>query len=343
MKELKYLVRPNVWNMKPYSSARDEFQGEATVFLDANENPYNAPFNRYPDPLQWKVKEQIAKLKGIKQESIFLGNGSDEPIDLLIRAFCEPTVDNVVSIDPSYGMYEVAANVNNVEFRKVKLDSQFDLDIEAVLSAIDEQTKVVFFCSPNNPTGNSLTRARLYQILNTFQGIVVIDEAYIDFSSEPSFLSELEQFPNLVVLQTMSKAWGAAGIRMGMAFASLEIIAILNKIKYPYNVNILTQKQALVMLESKAEMERQLRSILAERSRLQEALPQLSCVRKLYPTDANFILTEVTDANAIYKQLVEQGIIVRNRTNVTMCQGCLRITVGTPAENTALLEVLKKM
>lgn len=343
MKELKYLVRPNVWNMKPYSSARDEFQGEATVFLDANENPYNAPFNRYPDPLQWKVKEQIAKLKGIKQESIFLGNGSDEPIDLLIRAFCEPAVDNVVSIDPSYGMYEVAANVNNVEFRKVKLDSQFDLDIEAVLSAIDEQTKVVFFCSPNNPTGNSLTRARLYQILNTFQGIVVIDEAYIDFSSEPSFLSELEQFPNLVVLQTMSKAWGAAGIRMGMAFASLEIIAILNKIKYPYNVNILTQKQALVMLESKAEMERQLRSILAERSRLQEALPQLSCVRKLYPTDANFILTEVTDANAIYKQLVKQGIIVRNRTNVTMCQGCLRITVGTPAENTALLEALKKM
>lgn len=343
MKELKYLVRPNVWNMKPYSSARDEFQGEATVFLDANENPYNAPFNRYPDPLQWKVKEQIAIQKGIKQESIFLGNGSDEPIDLLIRAFCEPAVDNVVSIDPSYGMYEVAANVNNVEFRKVKLDSQFDLDIEAVLSAIDEQTKVVFFCSPNNPTGNSLTRARLYQILKTFQGIVVIDEAYIDFSSEPSFLSELEQFPNLVVLQTMSKAWGAAGIRMGMAFASLEIITILNKIKYPYNVNILTQKQALVMLESKAEMERQLRSILAERSRLQEALPQLSCVRKLYPTDANFILTEVTDANAIYKQLVKQGIIVRNRTNVTMCQGCLRITVGTPAENTALLEALKKM
>lgn len=343
MRKLEELVRPNVWNMKPYSSARDEFQGEATVFLDANENPYNAPFNRYPDPLQWKVKEQIAVLKGVKKESIFLGNGSDEPIDLLIRAFCEPGIDNIVSIDPSYGMYEVAANVNNVSFRKVRLDEQFDLDTEAVWSAVDAQTKLIFFCSPNNPTGNSLSRDRLYQVLNTFSGLVVIDEAYIDFSVEPSFLSELEKYPNLVVLQTMSKAWGAAGIRMGMAFASPEIIAVLNKIKYPYNVNILTQEKALEMLLNKAEMDRQLQIILAERTRLQQQLPALNCVKKLYPTDANFILTEVTDANQIYKQLVEQGIIVRNRNNVTMCNGCLRITIGTPAENDELLEALKKM
>ncbi|MBQ4161834.1 MAG: histidinol-phosphate transaminase [Parabacteroides sp.] len=343
MRKLEELVRPNVWNMKPYSSARDEFQGEATVFLDANENPYNAPFNRYPDPLQWKVKEQIAALKGVKKESIFLGNGSDEPIDLLIRAFCEPAIDNVVSIDPSYGMYEVAANVNNVSFRKVRLDEQFDLDTEAVFSAIDEQTKVIFFCSPNNPTGNSLSRDRLYKVLDTFSGLVVIDEAYIDFSVEPSFLSELDKYPNLVVLQTMSKAWGAAGIRMGMAFASPEIVAVLNKIKYPYNVNILTQGKALEMLQNKAEMDSQLQVILAERTRLQQTLPDLNCVKRLYPTDANFILTEVTDANVIYKQLVEQGIIVRNRNNVTMCNGCLRITIGTPEENDALLDALKKM
>ncbi|MDO4754981.1 MAG: histidinol-phosphate transaminase [Parabacteroides sp.] len=343
MKKLEELVRPNVWNMKPYSSARDEFQGEATVFLDANENPYNAPFNRYPDPLQRAVKDQIAALKGVKWETIFLGNGSDEPIDLLIRAFCEPAIDNVVSIDPSYGMYEVAANVNNVAFRKVRLDEQFDLDTEAVLSAIDEHTKVLFFCSPNNPTGNSLSRDRLYQVLNAFSGLVVVDEAYIDFSEAPSFLTELESYPNLVVLQTMSKAWGAAGIRMGMAFASPEIIAILNKIKYPYNVNILTQEKALGMLQNKAEMDSQLQVILAERTRLQQLLPELSCVKRLYPTDANFILTEVTDVNQIYKQLVEQGIIVRNRNNVTMCNGCLRITIGTPQENDALLEALKKM
>lgn len=343
MKKLEELVRPNVWNMKPYSSARDEFQGEATVFLDANENPYNAPFNRYPDPLQRAVKDQIAALKGVKWETIFLGNGSDEPIDLLIRAFCEPAIDNVVSIDPSYGMYEVAANVNNVAFRKVRLDEQFDLDTEAVLSAVDEHTKVIFFCSPNNPTGNSLSRDRLYQVLNAFSGLVVVDEAYIDFSEAPSFLTELENYPNLVVLQTMSKAWGAAGIRMGMAFASPEIIAILNKIKYPYNVNILTQEKALGMLQNKAEMDSQLQVILAERTRLQQLLPELSCVKRLYPTDANFILTEVTDANQIYKQLVEQGIIVRNRNNVTMCNGCLRITIGTPQENDALLEALKKM
>ena len=277
------------------------------------------------------------------RESIFLGYGSDEPIDLIIRAFCEPSIDSVVSIDPSYGMYEVAANVNNVEFKKIKLDGKFDLDTDSLLEAANDWVKVIFLCSPNNPTGNNLSRDRLYKVLNTFQGIVVIDEAYSDFSIEPSFLSELDKFPNLIVLQTMSKAWGAAGIRLGMAFASPEIIAILNKIKYPYNVNLLTQERALYVLENKERMENQLRSILSERIRLQTVLPELNCVRKIYPTDANFILVEVTNADTIYKNLVRQGIIVRNRTNVTMCNGCLRITVGKPGENDVLLDALKKM
>ena len=343
MKDLKDLVRPNVWNMKPYSSARDEFQGNASVFLDANENPFNSPYNRYPDPLQWELKRKIGEIKGVKRESIFLGNGSDEPIDLIIRAFCEPAVDSIVSIDPSYGMYEVAANVNNVAFRKIGLDEKFDLDTDALLAEADDQVKVIFLCSPNNPTGKSLSRDRLYKVLNTFHGIVVIDEAYSDFSVEPSFLGELDKFPNLIILQTLSKAWGAAGIRLGMAFASPEIITILNKIKYPYNINQLTQERALYLLENKAQMEDQLSLVLSERTRLQAALPELDCVQKIYPTDANFILVEVTDANMIYKNLVEQGIIVRNRTNVTMCNGCLRITVGKPSENDALLEALKGM
>lgn len=341
MKDLKELVRPNVWNMKPYSSARDEYHGSASVFLDANENPYNTPYNRYPDPMQWKLKERIAELKGVAVKSIFLGNGSDEPIDLVIRAFCEPGTDRIVSIAPSYGMYEVAAEVNNVEFCKVELDKSFNLDADRLLQAVDERTKVIYLCSPNNPTGNSLEREKLYRILNTFQGIVVIDEAYIDFSVEPSFLSELDRFPNLIVLQTLSKAWGAAGIRMGMAFASPEIIFILNKIKYPYNVNMLTQAQALDILNQADRMKEQLDAILSERTRLQSVLSGLACVKKMYPTDANFILVDVGDANGIYDLLVNKGVIVRNRTNVTLCNGCLRITVGTPEENQALLAVLE--
>ncbi|CAK7015309.1 MAG: Histidinol-phosphate aminotransferase [Parabacteroides sp.] len=341
MKDLKELVRPNVWNMKPYSSARDEYHGSASVFLDANENPYNTPYNRYPDPMQWKLKERIAELKGVAVKSIFLGNGSDEPIDLVIRAFCEPGTDRIVSIAPSYGMYEVAAEVNNVEFCKVELDKSFNLDADRLLQAVDERTKVIYLCSPNNPTGNSLEREKLYRILNTFQGIVVIDEAYIDFSAEPSFLSELDRFPNLIVLQTLSKAWGAAGIRMGMAFASPEIIFILNKIKYPYNVNMLTQAQALDILNHADRMKEQLNAILSERTRLQSVLSGLACVKKMYPTDANFILVDVGDANGIYDLLVNKGVIVRNRTNVTLCNGCLRITVGTPEENQALLAVLE--
>lgn len=343
MKDLEKLVRPNVWAMKPYSSARDEFHGSASVFLDANENPYNTPYNRYPDPMQSKLKERIVALKGIDPRSIFLGNGSDEPIDLIIRAFCEPGIDRIVSISPSYGMYEVAANVNNVEFCKVELDKSFDIPVEQLLEAANDWVKVVYFCSPNNPTGNSLSRDRLYQVLDAFKGIVVIDEAYIDFSSEPSFLAELANYPNLVVLQTLSKAWGAAGIRLGMAFASPEIVAILNKIKYPYNINMLTQELALEILNSEDKMKEQLRAIFSERIRLQAALPTLNCVLHIYPTDANFILVDVGNANAAYKHLVKKGVIVRNRTNVALCNGCLRITVGTAEENDALLAALKEL
>ena len=341
MKALNELIRKNIQAMQPYSSARDEFQGEATVFLDANENPYNHPYNRYPDPLQWELKKKIATYKGVNVESIFLGNGSDEPIDLVIRVFCEPTVDNIVSIAPSYGMYEVAAHVNNVEFRKVQLDTRFDVDVDALLQAVNARTKVIFLCSPNNPTGNNLSRERVHRILESFEGIVVVDEAYIDFADTPSFLTELGKFPNLIVLQTFSKAWGAAGVRLGMAFASPEIVKVLNKVKYPYNVNLLTQEYALKLLAEPEKMQAQLRRILSERAWLQERLPQLKCVCKIYPTDANFILAEVTDANAIYNYLVQAGIIVRNRTNVTMCAGCLRITIGTPEENRALITALE--
>lgn len=341
MTDLKNLVRPNIWALKPYSSARDEFHGSASVFLDANENPYNEPYNRYPDPMQWKLKERIAQLKGVDRSAVFLGNGSDEPIDLLIRAFCEPGRDAVVSISPSYGMYEVAADVNDVDFRKVLLTPDFRLDAEALLKSVDERVKIIFLCSPNNPTGNSLERGEIHKILKGFDGIVVVDEAYIDFSGEPSFLSELKTFPRLVVLQTLSKAWGAAGIRLGMAFASPEIVAVLSKIKYPYNINMLTQKAALELLEGEEAMQDQLRRILSERTRMQEALPLLPVVRKMYPTDANFILVNVGNADAVYDMLVEKGVIVRNRNNVSLCGGCLRITIGTPQENDTLLEALK--
>lgn len=342
MKELKKLVRPNIWNMQPYSSARDEFHGTASVFLDANENPYNAPYNRYPDPMQAKLKQRLSELKGIDPAQIFLGNGSDEPIDLIIRAFCEPGIDCIASIVPSYGMYEVSAEVNNVQLRKVPLDKDFKLDLDGMLKTADDWVKVIFLCSPNNPTGNSLEREKLYQLLNVFQGIVVIDEAYIDFSGWDSFISELKNFPNLIVLQTLSKAWGGAGLRLGMAFASPEIIAILNKIKYPYNVNMLTQQQALILLNNEKEMKQQVCAILSERIRLQSKLPELKCVRKVFPTDANFLLVDVGNANQVYRSLVNSGVIVRNRTNVTLCGGCLRITVGTPEENDIMLDALSK-
>lgn len=343
MKDLKDLVRTNIWELEPYSSARDEFHGSASVFLDANENPYNEPYNRYPDPLQWELKDRIAYLKEVDRDSIFLGNGSDEAIDLIIRAFCEPGLDTVISIAPSYGMYEVAANINKVSFVKVPLDSSFDLNPDSLLDYVDEWTKMIFLCSPNNPTGNNLNRNAIYKILKSFRGIVVLDEAYIDFSDEPSFLLELKNYPNLIVLQTLSKAWGAAGLRLGMAFASPEIIAILNKIKYPYNVNMLTQMQALEILNNEREMLFQLRQIKNERIRLWDALKEIPKVHTIYPSDANFFLVGVTRVNFVYQKLVKSGIIVRNRDHIRMCAGCLRITVGTPEENDALIEALKNM
>ena len=342
MRELKDLVRPNVWGLKPYSSARDEFHGKASVFLDANENPWNDPYNRYPDPRQWTLKQRIAELKGVTPDSIFLGNGSDEAIDLLIRPFCETGEENIVVIAPSYGMYGVAADVNNVECREVSLTADFDLDAEAVLNAADGRTKAIFLCSPNNPTGNNLDREAIYTILRHFDGIVVIDEAYIDFSTSPSFVGELADFPNLIVLQTLSKAWGAAAIRLGMAFAAPELIAVLNKIKYPYNVNLLTQEKALELLGDKGRKDRQVKEILAERERLAALLSEPPFSYRVYPSDANFLLVDVGRATTMYEALVEKGVVVRNRDNVRMCHGCLRVTIGTREENDILLNALKE-
>ena len=342
MKTLKELTRPNIWALKPYSSARDEYNGAAaSVFLDANENPYNLPHNRYPDPLQRDLKAELTRIKQVKAENIFLGNGSDEAIDLVFRAFCEPGVDNVVAIDPTYGMYKVCADVNNVEYRKVLLDDAFQFTADALLAATDEHTKLIFLCSPNNHTGNDLLRTEIEKTLAVFSGLVIIDEAYNDFSSAPSFLQQLDKYPNLVVFQTFSKAWGCAAIRLGMAFASAEIISIFNKIKYPYNVNQLTQQQALSMLQRYDEIEGWVKELIAERGRLMDAFSTLTCVKEIFPSDANFFLARVTDAGAIYNYLVAKGIIVRNRSSISLCGNCLRVTVGTPAENKTLLEALQ--
>lgn len=343
MKTLQSLVRPNIWNLQPYSSARSEFQGTATVFIDANENPWNPPYNRYPDPLQRTLKARIAEVKGVPEASIFTGNGSDEAIDLLLRIFCEPGVDNIVAIDPSYGMYQVAADINNVACRKVLLRTDFSLDVDALLAAADAQTKLIFLCSPNNPTGNSLDRQEMVRLLHTFEGIVVVDEAYIDFASQPSFLPELENYPNLVVLQTLSKAWGGAALRLGMAFASPAIIGLFNKVKYPYNVNLPAQREALALLNKPEQMEAQRQKVLEERERLRQAFEAAPFQYKVYPSDANFLLVEVGRANEIYAALVEKGVIVRNRNSVSLCRGCLRITVGTVDENTLLLQALEEV
>jgi histidinol-phosphate aminotransferase len=327
--------------MKPYSSARDEFKGEASVFLDANENPLNDKYNRYPDPLQWALKEKIGSVKGIAPENIFLGNGSDEPIDLVIRVFCEPRIDNIVAVDPTYGMYQVCADVNDTEYRKVLLDDNFDIDAQRLLDKADGNTKLIFLCSPNNPTGNLLNRKEIEKTLNDFRGIVIVDEAYIDFASGSSWLTKLDKYPNLMVLQTFSKAWGLAAVRLGMAFASPEIIRLFNKVKYPYNVNILTQNFVGEELD-KLELRKQWISILLNgRDYLKNELPKLSFVEKIYPTDANFLLVKVNDANGLYKRLADKGVIVRNRNSVSLCAGCLRITVGTDEENKTLLETLK--
>lgn len=342
MKTLKELTRPNIWNLKPYSCARNEYDGvDASVFLDANENPYNNPINRYPDPLQKELKERIAAYKDVLPEQIFLGNGSDEAIDLVYRAFCEPGIDNVVAIDPTYGMYQVAADINNVEYRKVLLDSNYQFSADSLLAAADAQTKMIFICSPNNPTGNEMDGREILKLIEQFDGIVILDEAYNDFSLRPSMLASLSNYSNLIVLQTFSKAWGGAAIRLGMAFASPEIIEILTKIKYPYNVNLLTQKKALEILNKKGEKKEWVSAILKERSFAIDHLLQLPVVEKIYPTDANFFLAKVTDADGIYKYLVAKGIIVRNRNSISLCGNCLRITVGTPVENHLLIEALK--
>lgn len=343
MKTLEELTRPNIWHLKPYSSARDEYKGfTASVFLDANENPYNSPNNRYPDPLQHDLKSELSRIKKVLPEQIFLGNGSDEAIDLVFRAFCEPAQDNVVAIDPTYGMYQVCADVNNVEYRKVLLDDSFQFSADKLLAATDEHTKLIFLCSPNNPTGNELLRTEIEKIINDFDGLVVLDEAYSDFSSAPSMLANLSEYPNLIVLQTFSKAWGSAAIRLGMAFASPEIISVLNKIKYPYNVNLLTQKEGLNTLHKYYEIERWVKMLIEERDSFMEDFAALPCVEKVFPSDANFFLVRVTNAVKIYNYLVSLGIIVRNRHSVALCGNCLRITVGTRVENNHLMEALKE-
>jgi histidinol-phosphate aminotransferase len=344
MKKLEQLVRSNILNLKPYSSARDEYQGkEAKVFLDANENPFNNPYNRYPDPLQRDVKLRISEIKGIKEENIFLGNGSDEAIDLVFRIFCNPGIDNVVAIEPTYGMYKVCAEINDVEYRPVLLDDAFQPDEERILDAVNENTKLLFLCSPNNPSGNDLNRDIVINLIQRFDGIVIIDEAYIDFSDNVSMLDSLNKFPNLIVFQTFSKAWGMAGIRLGMAFASIDIIQLMNKVKYPYNVNQLTQQQALMQLEQNDRVKEWVKTLIVERDRLMKEFDKFDCCTKVFPSNANFFLARFENATSTYNYLVDQGIIVRNRSRISLCGNSLRITIGTPEENDLLIETINKM
>lgn len=343
MRTLNELVRPNILSLAPYSSARDEYSGnEAHVFLDANENPYNRPLNRYPDPLQRELKAKLAKLKGVPAECIFLGNGSDEAIDLCYCVFCRPGVDNVVAIEPTYGMYRVAADINDVEYRPVFLDDHFQTTADHLLAGTDANTKLIWICSPNNPTGNNIAPAEVERVIDNFDGIVVVDEAYSDFSSQKPFRTMVPKRPNLIVLNTMSKAWGCAAIRLGMAFAPKPIIDLFNKVKYPYNVNLLTQRQALEALKDPFQVGQWVRMLLQEREVMMSAFKLLPICKEVYPTDANFFLARMTDAPAIYDYLVGRGIIVRNRSNVSLCQNCLRITIGARGENQELLSALRQ-
>lgn len=343
--DINSLQRENIKNLRPYSTARDEYKGQASVYLDANENSFGSPlpadYNRYPDPLQLDLKDAISKIKGVPIENTFLGNGSDEAIDLLYRAFCEPAKDNVIILPPTYGMYEVSANINNVEVRKINLLPHYQLDLNGIAEAIDSNTKIIFICSPNNPTGNSIIRTDIETILANFQGLVVIDEAYINFAKQRSFIKELTEYPNLVILQTFSKAWGLAALRLGMAFAARPTIDILNKVKPPYNINQATQDLALAALQNVSQVNEWIKLTVEEREKLSADLIELDIVNKVYPSDANFVLAEVTDASGIYHYLVNQGIIIRDRSKVTLCEGCLRISIGTPAENQTLLTALK--
>ena len=344
---LQTILRDNIKNLIPYSSARHEFKGNASIYLDANENPYGSPlekdYNRYPDPFQLELKEEISKIKGVPVQNTFIGNGSDEAIDLLVRAFCRPGIDNILIVPPTYGMYEVAANINDVEIKRVNLTKSYQLDLEGISETIDANTKLIFVCSPNNPTGNSIHRDDIETLLANFGGLVVVDEAYINYSRQKSFIQELTEYGNLVVLQTLSKAWGLAGLRIGIAFASEEIIEVFNKIKPPYNVNQSSQELALAGLRDIEKVNNWIRKTVSERELLIQNLLELPFVEKINPSDANFILAKTENPKDIYNHLTNEGIIVRDRSQVTLCEGCLRITIGTPAENQLLLESLKKI
>ena len=341
--EIKELLRDNIRRLAPYSCARDEFKGEASVYLDANESPYDNGTNRYPDPLQSEVKTLLSPIKKVRPSQIFLGNGSDEAIDLVYRIFCRPGFDNVVAPAPTYGMYQVCADINDIEYRAVPLTDGYQLDLPAMKAAIDTNTKAIWLCSPNNPTGNVFAKEDLLWFLDNVNAMVIIDEAYIDFSEKGTMVEMLDKYPNLIVLQTFSKAWGQAAIRLGIALASEEVIGYFNKVKYPYNVNILTQQHAIKVLNDVDRKERNVAEILAQRDILRDLLLSVPCVKEVYPSDANFLLCRVSDADAIYAYLQHKGIIVRNRNRVTLCANCLRIPVGTPIENAEIYETLKKI
>ena len=344
--DINTIVRENVKVLKPYSSARDEFEDFDTadmIFLDANENPFENGVNRYPDPQQMSVKAILKKKKNVKLNQILLGNGSDEVLDLLFRAFCEPKVDNVITLPPTYGMYGVLANINAVENKEVLLSNDFQPQIEKIMADVNENTKIIFLCSPNNPTGNSFSDESVVYLLQNFKGLVVIDEAYIDFSNKESWINELDEYPNLVITQTLSKAYGLAGIRLGICYASTEVISVLNKIKPPYNVNELSQKRALERLADTDKISAEIASIIRQREDLLEVLLHVEFVKKIYPTEANFILVKVDDANKRYAELIAKGIVIRNRTTQPLCDNCLRLTVGTELENRKLMAVLKQL
>lgn len=346
MFDLNQLLRPNIQSLTPYSSARDEFHGEAKIFLDANENSIGSPlikwYNRYPDPYQQKIKEKLSSIKGVPIKNIFIGNGSDECIDILYRSFCNPGKDNVIICPPTYGMYEVSAHINDVEIRKATLLENFQLDLIHMETLVDENTKIIWICSPNNPTGNSIYFEDIEAILNNFDGIVVVDEAYINFSRQRSSIQLLAEYPNLVVMQTLSKAWGLAGLRLGMAFASEEIIDIYNKVKPPYNISEAVQELVYKALDNIEDVNEMIREIVKERQRLEVEFGKIPVVEHIYPSDANFLLVKVTDARAIYEYLLANQIVVRDRSKVLLCEGCLRITVGTAKENDELIHILQQ-
>lgn len=342
---LDNLVRENINKLKTYSSARSEFKGEASVFLDANENAYGSPldeeYNRYPDPMQWSLKEALSKIKGVPSANIFIGNGSDEVIDIAYRIFCEPGIDNVIICPPTYGMYKVCADINNIEIKEVVLTKDFQLDVEAILNAIDANTKLIFICSPNNPTGNSMKRMDIELLLNNFSGIVIIDEAYINYSVQKSFIQELTEYGNLIVLQTLSKAWGLAGLRLGVGYASMNILGLFNKVKPPYNINLASQQLGIKALSNIEEVNANIKNTVEQRNWVLNQLKQFDFIKTIYSSDANFILVKVDDANKLYRHLLSVKIIVRNRSKEAMCENCVRITIGTPQENKSLINALK--